>query len=200
MQQPFDVFGKNVNFKINMVSRLIITDNRVLPCMRNNGDFERVGSDHCRHSEADPIDGYRTLHGDILAELDGVLNAYTAGIALGFYGKDLASAVDMTLDHVTPEPLSDCEGPLEIDPGTGCQIAERSSPQSFQRGVGAEIVRSQLDYSQVGTVDRYRVSDAGSFKHDAGCNYDQGSVGPPIDAANRAGLNYESSEYPHGQQ
>src|SRR5215510_4241636 len=128
MQQPFDVFGKNVNFKINMVSRLIITDNRVLPCMRNNGDFERVGSDHCRHSEADPIDGYRTLHGDILAQLDGVLNAYTAGIALGFYGKDLASAVDMTLDHVTPEPLSDCEGPLEIDPGTGCQIAERSSP------------------------------------------------------------------------
>src|SRR5262249_60699340 len=130
-------------------------------------DLVEVASAYAGHSEADPIEGYKTLHGDILAEPDGVLNAYTAGIALGFYGKALASAVDMTLDHVPSEPLSDCEGALEIDPCTGCQIAERSSPQSFQRGVGAEIVRSQLDYIQVGTVVRYRVSDAGSSMHHA---------------------------------
>src|SRR5262249_57156350 len=86
LQQPLDVFGKDVNFKINMVSRLIITDNRVIPGMRNNGDLERVSIDHCGDGQADPIDGNRSLHGDIFSKLARELDPDPVSVALRFYG------------------------------------------------------------------------------------------------------------------
>src|SRR5215467_12426569 len=111
-QQPLDIFGKNVHFKINTIAWLIITDNRVLPAMRNDGDFEPVLFTHRRHRKADPVDGDGALHCDVLSQL--MRKCYTDPVCIAFRmnGHNGARSVDMALDHVTTKPLAHRKGSL----------------------------------------------------------------------------------------
>src|SRR5262249_18526174 len=142
LQQPFDVFGKDVNFKINMVSRLIITDNRVLPGMRNDGDLERLSVDHCGYGQADPVDRDRSLHCYVFSKLAREFDPDAISFALGFYGQALAGAVDVALHHVPAEPLAYRQGTFEIDQAAWAEAAETGSPQCLERSLGAERVRA----------------------------------------------------------
>src|SRR5262245_11415225 len=155
LQQPFDVFGKDVNFKINMVARLIITNNRVLPAMRYNGDLERVSLSHCRYGQAGAVDCNRSLHGYVLSQLVGESDPEPVSVALRLYGQDRAGAVDVALHHVAAKPFAHGKGAFEIDWTACAHLAERGPLKGFERGLGAEGVRSELDHRQVGAIDRY---------------------------------------------
>jgi hypothetical protein len=146
------MFGDNVGFHVHATSLFQLTQCRVTQGVFYERKLQSTGLELI-HGEAHAVyrDGtvqheqrfYRARYGNI--DQKRIAGLFSRG-----HDPD---AIDVSLNYVSPQPVTGTQGALEVEPGSLFPVSDRSALECGQHRSRVEPARSEISNGEAGAVD-----------------------------------------------
>src|SRR6266498_1875547 len=103
----------------------------------------------------------------------------------------------VSLNHVSTQSFAHRKRSLEVYGAAYAEPPQSRPLERLERSVRAEGIVAHLDHGEIDAIDRNRIADPSTLKDFLRFDYNEGAIGPPLNATYAAHFYYESGEDSH---